>query len=86
MKVAVLDDYQSVAESLADWSQLPQGTEVTFFSDHLTSEDALADRLAAFDVVMGMRERTPFPTLSAGAVARPAPVGNHWAAQRLLRH
>ena len=61
MKVAVLDDYQSVAESLADWSQLPPGTEVTFFSDHLTSEDALADRLAGFDVVMGMRERTPFP-------------------------
>ena len=61
MKVAVLDDYQSVAESLADWSQLPPGTEVTFFSDHLTSEDALAERLAGFDVVMGMRERTPFP-------------------------
>ena len=61
MKVAVLDDYQSVAESLADWKQLPTGTEVTYFSDHLTSEDALAERLASFDVVMGMRERTPFP-------------------------
>ena len=61
MKVAVLDDYQNVAESLADWSQLPSGAEVRFFSDHLTSEDALAERLADFDVVMGMRERTPFP-------------------------
>ena len=61
MKVAVLDDYQSVAESLADWSQLPPETEVAFFSDHMTSEDALADRLAGFDIVMGMRERTPFP-------------------------
>ena len=61
MKVAVLDDYQSVAESLADWKQLPPGTEVTYFSDHLTDEDALAERLASFDVVMGMRERTPFP-------------------------
>ena len=61
MKVAVLDDYQSVAESLSDWSQLPRGTEVAFFSDHLTGEDALAERLVGFDVVMGMRERTPFP-------------------------
>ena len=61
MKVAVLDDYQSVAESLGDWSQLPGGSEVTFFSDHLTSEDALTERLGDFDVVMGMRERTPFP-------------------------
>ena len=60
MRVAVLDDYQGVAESLADWSQLPPGTEIEFFSDHLTSEDALASRLADFDVVMGMRERTPF--------------------------
>ena len=60
MKVAVLDDYQGVAEGLADWFQLPAGTEVIFFSDHLTSEDALAKRLADFDVVMGMRERTPF--------------------------
>ena len=61
MKVAVLDDYQSVAESLADWSKLPPDTEVVYFSDHLTSEDALAERLTEFDVVMGMRERTPFP-------------------------
>ena len=60
MKVAVLDDYQSVAESLADWSQLPGDAEVAFFSDHLASEDALAERLADFDVVIGMRERTPF--------------------------
>ena len=61
MKVAVLDDYQGVAEGLADWSQLPSGSEVTFFSDHLTSEEALAERLSGFDIVMGMRERTPFP-------------------------
>ena len=61
MKVAVLDDYQSVAASLADWSQLPPGTEASFFSDHLTGEDALVERLAGFDVVVGMRERTPFP-------------------------
>ena len=61
MKVAVLDDYQGVAESMADWSQLPPGAEVVFFSDHLTDETALAERLGGFDVVVGMRERTPFP-------------------------
>ena len=61
MKVAVLDDYQGVAESMADWSQLPPGAEVVFFSDHLTDETELAERLGGFDVVVGMRERTPFP-------------------------
>ena len=61
MKVAILDDYQSVASGMADWSSLPDGIEVTFFSDHLVDEDALASRLADFDIVMGMRERTAFP-------------------------
>ena len=61
MKVAVLDDYQGVAREFADWDSLPQGTEVEFFRDHLSDEHALAERLKDFDVVMGMRERTPFP-------------------------
>ena len=61
VKVAVLDDYQLVAESMADWSELPDGTEVSFFQDHLVQEDQLVERLKDFQVVMGMRERTPFP-------------------------
>ena len=61
MKVAVLDDYQSIAAEMADWDSLPDGVSVTFYSDHLADEDALAYRLHDFDIVMGMRERTPFP-------------------------
>ena len=60
-RVAVLDDYQKVAESLADWGSLPDGTEVVFFSYHLTDEEALVERLVDFDIVVLMRERTPFP-------------------------
>ena len=61
MKVAILDDYQGVARDLADWSRLPGDTELEFFQDHLADEDRLAQRLQDFQVVMGMRERTPFP-------------------------
>ena len=61
MKAAVLDDYQGVAVQMADWTSLPYGTEVQFFSDHLANEDGLAERLMEFQVVAGMRERTPFP-------------------------
>lgn len=61
MKVAILDDYQSVADSMADWSRLPPGTQVQYFHDHLADPDALVRRLKGFQVVMGMRERTPFP-------------------------
>ena len=61
MDVAILDDYQAVAHQMADWSQLPPGINVQFFHDHIADEDALVDRLKNFQVVMGMRERTPFP-------------------------
>lgn len=62
-KVAVLDDYQRVAEAYADWSLLRPEAEVTFFHDHLSKPGEIAERLAPFDVVCAMRERTPFDTV-----------------------
>ena len=58
MRVAVLDDYQKVASKFADWSSLGSDVSVEFFHDHLTDEKALAQRLAPFDVLAIMRERT----------------------------
>lgn len=60
MKLAILDDYQGAAKDLANWSELPSGTDVEFFQDHIVDEDKLVERLKDFDIVMGMRERTPF--------------------------
>ena len=60
VRVAILDDYQQKALEAADWSVLPSDTQVTAFKDHLFDEVALAERLKDFDVVIGMRERTPF--------------------------
>ncbi len=60
MKLAILDDYQGTAKDLGDWSSLPPGTNVQFFQDHIANEDKLVERLRDFDMVMGMRERTPF--------------------------
>jgi phosphoglycerate dehydrogenase-like enzyme len=57
VKIAVLNDYQDVARSLADWSRLGEH-EVTFFHEPL---DDPGRALAAFDVVCAMRERTAFP-------------------------
>jgi phosphoglycerate dehydrogenase-like enzyme len=56
MRVAILDDYQAVALGFADWS----GLEVTVFTDHVASDDALVERLAPYEAVVAMRERTPF--------------------------
>ncbi|HSJ83448.1 MAG TPA: D-2-hydroxyacid dehydrogenase family protein [Acidimicrobiia bacterium] len=59
MRIAVLDDYQQVAGSLADWSTLE--AEIVFFPDHISDRSELLTRLDGFDVVVAMRERTPFP-------------------------
>jgi phosphoglycerate dehydrogenase-like enzyme len=61
LRIAVLDDFQSVAADFADWSRLPEPADVTCFADHLDDEDALVERLTGFHVVVAMRERTPFP-------------------------
>ena len=58
-KIAVLDDYQNVALSLADWSVLEGRASVTVFNDHLFDQDAIIERLQPFDIVCVMRERTP---------------------------
>ena len=67
MKIAILDDYQNVAAQCADWSQLAASAELTFFNDHISEVDALVARLAPFDVICVMRERTP---LSAEIISR----------------
>jgi phosphoglycerate dehydrogenase-like enzyme len=58
-KIAVLDDYQHVALSLADWSVLAARATVTAFDDHLADPDAIVERLQPFNIVCVMRERTP---------------------------
>ncbi|MBN8872045.1 MAG: D-2-hydroxyacid dehydrogenase family protein [Rhodospirillales bacterium] len=60
-KVAVLDDWQDVARSSADWAPLEARAEVVFFPDAFASEDEAAAKLADFDIVLSMRERTPLP-------------------------
>ena len=61
LTLAVLDDYQRVASSLADWASLGSDVSVEFFHDHLVDRDALVTRLERFDAIAIMRERTPFP-------------------------
>jgi phosphoglycerate dehydrogenase-like enzyme len=61
MRIALLDDYQKVALKSADWSRLAGCCTVEAFHDHLVDENAVAKRLADFEVVMALRERTRFP-------------------------
>jgi phosphoglycerate dehydrogenase-like enzyme len=60
MRVAVLDDYQRRAEQLADWGSLGPDAAVSFFHEPIERSE-LPGRLADFEVLVLMRERTAFP-------------------------
>ncbi|MBC9712018.1 D-2-hydroxyacid dehydrogenase family protein [Streptomyces sp. TRM66268-LWL] len=61
LRCAVLDDYQGVAESLADWSRLADEVDVRFVRRHLDGPDEVAAEIGDCEIVVAMRERTPFP-------------------------
>jgi phosphoglycerate dehydrogenase-like enzyme len=60
-RVAVLDDWQGVARGAADWTPLTSRAEVVFFQDAFADVDDAVAKLADFDIVLSMRERTPLP-------------------------
>jgi len=60
MKLALLDDYQRVALKSADWKRL-KGVEISVFHEPFASVDDAAKKLAPFDMLCLLRERTAFP-------------------------
>ncbi|CAH0343168.1 D-2-hydroxyacid dehydrogenase family protein [Rhizobium sp. CECT 9324] len=61
LRIAILDDYQDVALSLADWSLLGNDCEIVRFDRNMVSEDDAVRALAGFDVLCLMRERMALP-------------------------
>jgi phosphoglycerate dehydrogenase-like enzyme len=59
MKIVVLDDYQRVARGFGTFGSLADA-EVVVLHEHLTDLDELAAALRGAEVVVAMRERTPF--------------------------
>ncbi|MCF8476569.1 MAG: D-2-hydroxyacid dehydrogenase family protein [Pseudolabrys sp.] len=61
VRAAILDDYQGVALKFADWSALDKDVEIKVFDKPFTNEAETIKALQGFAIVVGMRERTPFP-------------------------
>jgi phosphoglycerate dehydrogenase-like enzyme len=59
LRIAILDDYQRIALGSADWTRL-DAAEVIPFHGHIADTADLVAELRPFDVVVAMRERTPF--------------------------
>jgi phosphoglycerate dehydrogenase-like enzyme len=60
VRIAVLDDWQSVASDVVDWSVLDSIGQITFLHEFPADTDSMAARLEPYDVICVMRERTLF--------------------------
>lgn len=60
-RAVVLNDYQRVALTSADWSPLDGRVTVDVIDRHLADPDALVAAIDGYEIVVAMRERTPFP-------------------------
>jgi phosphoglycerate dehydrogenase-like enzyme len=60
-RITVLDDYQDVARASADWTAVSEHYDLDVLTAHIDNPDALVERLRDSEVVVAMRERTPFP-------------------------
>jgi len=61
LRCAILDDYQKVALTMADWSKVGADVEIKVFNRHLGAADEVVAALKGFAIVCAMRERTAFP-------------------------
>lgn len=61
MRVAILDDYFDKVLEFTDWSQVNKRAKISVFNEHLKNEQNVIESLHDFEIIVGMRERTPFP-------------------------
>ena len=57
-KVAILDDFEKVAETVPAYEKLSARADVTFFRKRLENSESLVAALRDFDIFLMMRERT----------------------------
>lgn len=70
MRIAVLDDWQNIARTVADWAPLEARAELVIFNEAFTSAANAAEALKDFDILMVMRERTAFPASLIAALPK----------------
>jgi len=70
MRVAILDDYQQISLASTDWSAVRSLGQIDVFAEHISRTEALVSALEPYDVVVAMRERTPFDASRLGQLPR----------------
>jgi phosphoglycerate dehydrogenase-like enzyme len=70
LRCAILDDYQNVALSMAEWSDVASDVDLTVFTDHIPDRGERIAALRDFDIIVAMRERTPFDAALIAALPK----------------
>src|ERR1700726_4711534 len=70
LRCAILDDYFNVTLKLADWSSIGDRVDVPVFNEPFASTETTASALKDFEIILAMRERTPFPRALLAALPK----------------
>ncbi|HWH21638.1 MAG TPA: D-2-hydroxyacid dehydrogenase family protein [Solirubrobacterales bacterium] len=60
-RIVLLDDYQGIALDYGGWDRVPDEWEKVALCQHIADPDELVEALHGAEIVVAMRERTPFP-------------------------
>ena len=61
LRCAILDDYLNLSLKVADWSKVEDRVDITVFNQPFASQENAISALRDFEIILAMRERTPFP-------------------------
>jgi D-3-phosphoglycerate dehydrogenase len=70
LRCAILDDYLNLSLKVADWSKVEDRVDITVFNQPFASPEAAVSALKDFEIILAMRERTPFPRAMFDALAK----------------
>jgi phosphoglycerate dehydrogenase-like enzyme len=69
-RCAILDDYFDLALGITDWSRIKDRVDLAVFNQPFASPEAAVSALKDFEIILAMRERTPFPRAMFAALPR----------------
>ncbi|MYZ46565.1 D-2-hydroxyacid dehydrogenase family protein [Propylenella binzhouense] len=61
MRLAILSDYQNVALTFADWSDVARQTTIDVFTEPFQNQQQMIQSLKDYEIICAMRERVAFP-------------------------
>lgn len=61
LNCAILDDYQHVAEQMADWSVIESQVNIDSYHEYFEDRNELIEAIQDYEILVIMRERTKFP-------------------------